>query len=231
MGRRGESAAVWAREETGRGELVLRQREGADGETVYEIILNGAFLMASTNAPSARALAHLGLEPLGKQAGKRVLVGGLGIGYTLQAVLEHPEVARVEVVEIEPLIVEWARTCFSPLNGNGLADARVEVVVADLARYLEEATGPYDAILLDVDNGPTWPVLEENAALYTRRALERLRALLAPGGILAVWASEQAPDFLSELKAGFAWADEVMVEETSEGRRVEYFIYRAGTSG
>jgi len=227
---------VLAREETERGEVVLRRREEADGEPIYEIIFNGVFLMASTNGLSARQLAFLGLEPLGRrvlrpgpgQSGLRVLVGGLGMGYTLQAVLEHPGVARVEVVEVEPLIVEWARIHFGPLNGESLADERVQVVVADLARYLEMTTGPYDAILLDVDNGPTWLVLEENAAVYGRPALERMQDLLAPGGVLAVWAAEQASDFLAELEHTFAWADEVVVEEKAEGRKTEYFIYRAG---
>jgi len=221
-------AVVLAREETERGEVVLRRREGAGGEPVYEIIFNGVFLMASTNAPSARALARLGLEPLGGREGLRVLVGGLGMGYTLQAVLEHPGVAWVEVVEVEPLVVEWAHTYFGPLNGDALADERVRVVVADLARYLNGATGPYDAVLLDVDNGPTWLVLEENAAVYGLPALERVRALLTPGGVLAVWAAEPAPDFLALLRRTFAWADEVVVEEEAGGRETEYFIYRAG---
>ncbi len=219
-----------AREETERGEIALRRREGADGQPIYEIIFNGCFLMASTNAFSARQLAYLALELLRGREGLHVLVGGLGMGYTLQAVLKHPEVARVEVVEVEPLIVEWARAYFGSLNGDALADGRAQVVVADLARYLERATGPYDGILLDVDNGPTWLVLEENAAVYSRAALERMRALLAPGGVLAVWAAERAPDFLAQLEQTFEWADEVVVREEAEGRETEYFIYRAGTA-
>jgi spermidine synthase len=220
-----EGAIVLARQETARGEIALRRREGADGQPIYEIISNGVFLMASTNGPSARQLAHLGLEPLQGRGGLRLLIGGLGMGYTLQAALEHSAVTRVEVVEVEPLIVEWAQAYFGPLNGDALADRRVQVVVDDLARYLETASGPYDAILLDVDNGPTWLVVEENAEVYGRPALELMRALLAPGGVLAVWAAEPAPDFLAELESVFGWADEEVVEE--EGRTTAYFIYRA----
>ena len=223
----GESI-VLAREETERGEFVLRRRVGADGAPVYEIIANGCFLMASTNAHSAGQLAHLGLQPLRSRAGLRVLIGGLGMGYTLRAALERPEVAHVEVVEIEPLVVEWAQSHLGLLNGGPLADERVQVIVADLAHFLEAATVPYDSILLDIDNGPTWLVVEENAAVYERPALERMRALLTPGGVLAVWAAERAPEFLTDLKRTFAWADEVGVLEETEGRRTEYFIYRAG---
>jgi len=223
------ATAVLAREETERGEIVLRRRPDADGETIFEIISNGCFLMASTNAFSARQLAHLALERLQGRGRSRVLIGGLGMGYTLQATLEHKEVARVEVVEVEPLIVEWAGAYFGSLNGDALRDVRVQVIVDDLAQFLASASGPYDAILLDIDNGPGWLVFEENAAVYGRPVLEHMRALLAPAGVLAVWAAESTPAFLSELEQVFPWADEVIVEEEAEGRRTLYAIYRAGT--
>lgn len=218
---------VLAREETGRGEVALRRRLDDAGCPIYEIIFNGVFLMASTNAHSARQLACLGLEPLRRRAGLRVLIGGLGMGYTLQAALAHPGVAQVEVVEVEPLIVQWNRQHFGPLNGEALADERVEVVVADLTAHLQATGGRYDAILLDIDNGPTWLVLEENVAVYERPALGRMRELLAPGGVLAVWAAEPAPCFAAGLVQEFGGVDELPVAEEVEGRRTEYVIYRA----
>jgi spermidine synthase len=222
---------VLAREETERGELVLRRRDMPDSDAIYEIIFNGVFLMASTNAPSARQLAFQGLNPLAGKRGMSVLVGGLGMGCTLQAVLEHASVEQVRVVELEPLIVEWARTHFGPLNSQALDDQRTEVVVADLARYLETAEGRYDAILLDVDNGPAWLVFEQNAAVYCGPALERMRDMLNPGGVLAVWAAECTPSFLEDLERTFAWADEVVVQEMDErGRPVDYYIYRGGAA-
>jgi spermidine synthase len=220
-----------AREETERGEVALRRRQVNDGPPVYEIISNGVFLMASSNAFSARELTRLGLQLLEGRGNLRVLVGGLGIGYTLQAALENPEVARVEVVEVEPLIVGWARAYFGPLNGDALEDPRVDVVVDDLAHYLQTTSGSYDALLLDIDNGPTWLVVEENAAVYDRPALERMRSLLGPGGVLGVWAAESSSDFLTDLKRVFDWADEVVVMEVVEGKETEYFIYRAGIAG
>ena len=236
----GQWAEGLARQETERGEVVLRRRAGEDGQPVYEIISNGCFLMASTNAHSARQLAHLGLQPLRErsvrnaarsQGGWRVLIGGLGMGYTLQAALEHSPLARVEVVEVEPLIVEWARAFFGPLNGGALEDGRVRVIVGDLACYLETAGGPYDAILLDIDNGPGWLVFEENEVVYTRPALAHMRDLLTPGGVLAVWAAEACPAFLTALAETFDWADERVVVEEVAGRRVDYFIYRGGRGG
>jgi len=218
---------VLDRQETERGEIVLRRREGADGRPLYEIISNGCFLMASTNAHSAAALARLGLEGLGERTGLRLLIAGLGIGYTLQAALELPNVAQVEVVEIEPLIVRWAGEYFAPVNGNALADPRVRLTVDDLLHYLSMTSGPYDAILLDIDNGPRWLVFEENAPVYDLPALQRMRDLLAPGGVLAVWAAERSPHFLATLRHLFPWANEQRVVEEVEGRLTEYFIYRA----
>ena len=218
---------VLAREETPRGEVALRRRQDANGQPIYEIISNGVFLMASTNEPSARQLAHLALEPLAGREELQVLIGGLGMGFTLQAALEHPGVTRVQVVEVEPLIVAWAQTHFGPLNGDALSDGRVHVAVEDLAHHIATVTNPYDAILLDVDNGPTWLVFDDNAAVYERPALEQMRTLLTPGGVLAVWAAERAPDFLAELARVFHWADEVAVEEQAEGRTTEYLVYRA----
>ena len=222
-------AVVLERVETERGELVLRRRETDRGDSVFEIISNGVFLMASTNTYSARQLSFLALDRVLDQEGLRVLIGGLGIGYTLQAALEQSRVAQVEVVEVEQHIVEWAGAYFGPLNGEALLDSRVKVIVANLATYLFKATGTYNAILLDIDNGPTWLVFEENEQVYGRPALERIRSLLAPGGALGVWAAEPAPDFYRDLKRTFSWADKVEVFEQDErGRDVEYVIYLAG---
>jgi spermidine synthase len=143
-------------------------------------------------------------------------------------VLDHPQVTRVQVVEIEPAIVRWVRTVLAPLNGDPLADRRVSLTTGDLACYLQSATGPYDAVLLDVDNGPGWLVYEQNAALYERPMLAQVRSLLRPEGVLAVWSAQPAPQFVEQLRALFARTDEVTVTEQDEqGRETAYFIYRA----
>ena len=226
-----EAAVTLEQAETERGELVLRRRRGPSNEAIYEIISNGCFLMASTNAFSAEQLALLTLRPLEGRSSLQVLIGGLGIGYTLRAALTHPDVAQVTVVEVEPLVVDWARTHLAHLNRNALGDARVTVRVGDLAHHLATAEDRYDAILLDVDNGPGWLVFEENAALYAAPTLRRIRQLLTAGGVLGVWAAEPAFGFIGKLEAIFDWADEVEVQEIDEGGEARaYFICRAGTS-
>src|SRR4051794_33701293 len=139
--------------QTPRGELVLR-RQG----DVLELISNGTFLMDTSSGASERALAALGLD--GQPPGARVLIGGLGVGFTLAAALEF-DVAEVVVVEIEPDVVEWNRQWWPPGRA-ALDDRRVRVVVDDLARFLATTAHTYDAVLLDVDNGPDWTVTDEN---------------------------------------------------------------------
>lgn len=181
------------------GELVLSRRDGE-----YSIRVGGVELMNSRDHGSEdelgrRAVAHL------TAARPRVLIGGLGMGFTLRAALDAlPAGAKVEVVELVPAIVRWNRGELAPLAGAPLSDPRVTVIEADVARVIRDATAPYDAIVLDVDNGPD-AVFEGNAALYKRRGLAAAHAALAPGGWLAVWSSFKSSTFTTWLKeAGFA---------------------------
>jgi spermidine synthase len=171
---------VLARCLTATGDWQLQRREGH-----YEIICNGVFLMASYNGESERRLAHEALMAV-RGSALRVLAGGLGIGYTVQAVLEDPRVARCDVVEVEPLVVAWHREHFAPLCGRPLLDPRAHLILGDL-HDVPLPPGTYDAILLDTDNGPGWLARPENARLYRLEGLRRLRTALTPGGRLAVW--------------------------------------------
>lgn len=171
---------VLARCLTATGDWQLQRREGH-----YEIICNGVFLMASYNGETERRLAHEALMAV-RGSALRVLVGGLGIGYTVQAVLEDPRVVRCAVVEVEPLVVEWHRRYFASLCGRPLDDPRACLIVADLYEA-PLAAGAYDAILLDTDNGPRWLSREVNARLYRGAGWSRLVGALAPGGVLALW--------------------------------------------
>ncbi|HET6948056.1 MAG TPA: spermine/spermidine synthase [bacterium] len=174
---------VLARCLTATGDMQLQRRAGH-----YEIICNGVFLMASYNGQSERLLARETLAAV-QGAELRVLVGGLGIGYTVQAVLEDRRVVGCDVVEIEPLIVDWHRRHFAPLCGRPLDDPRAQLIEGDLYDLpLPPAT--YDAILLDTDNGPDWLSRLENARLYRAESRARFLAALTMRGRLAVWTPE-----------------------------------------
>ncbi|GAB3153433.1 spermidine synthase [Amycolatopsis stemonae] len=184
------------------GELVLRR----DGEA-FEVIENGVFLMDTRNGESERLLVTGALSP-----GASVLIGGLGVGFSLRAALDAGA-ASVVVVEREPAVIAWNRS--GPLrtvHGDALADPRVTVVEADLVSWLAGTSARFDALCLDIDNGPEWTVTEDNTALYSDAGLARLREVLNPGGVLAVWSAATAPAFAARLREHFADVREVPVE-------------------
>ncbi len=213
------------RESTPHGELQLQRR----GDRVFEIIYNGVFLMASYNEPSARALAELALALLpATRANLRILVGGLGMGYTLASTLDDPRVDRVDVVEIERLVIDWNRQYLSVLAGAPLEEPRTHLYETDLVTFLSDTHEAYDALLLDVDNGPGWLAIDSNHRLYGWAGLECLKARLAAGGVLGIWSADTSPDFLKRLTTVFGHASaERVIDHTPEGREIEATIYLA----
>jgi spermidine synthase len=173
------------------GELVLRR----DGNH-HEIIANGTFLMDTRGGESERLLVRAAADRM--PAGGSLLVGGLGVGFSLRAALDHPRVGSVVVVEREPAVIGWNRGELRGHHGDALIDPRVRCVTADLLTWLPGA-GRFGAICLDIDNGPEWTVDDGNAALYGESGLELLAAALAPGGVLAVWSASAAPAFAAAL--------------------------------
>jgi spermidine synthase len=186
------------------GELVLRR---VDDD--FEVIANGVFLMDTRNGESERLLVSVAADMVPGTA--RMLIGGLGVGYSLRAALDHPGVGEIVVVEREAAVIEWNRT--GPLravHGGALADERVTVVEADLVKWMAETEERFDAVCLDIDNGPQWTVTEGNAQLYGHSGLDTLAERLRPGGVLAVWSAEASSAFTRRLKARF---NEVQVLE------------------
>lgn len=182
------------RRDTPRGELVLRH----DPDTGrYEIISNGTFLMDTSDGRSERLLVTAALDAA--PAPYRVLIGGLGVGFSLNQAVCDPRPTAVTVLEREQAVLDWQQEHLAPFSGHALDDPRVRVVVADLVAWAGAATGTYDAICLDIDNGPEWTVVDDNAGLYTVDGLTTLRRLLAPGGVLAVWSAAAAPAFADRL--------------------------------
>ncbi len=185
---------------TPEGLLELRQR--AEGEIVLSI--GGRVLMNSVSQRSEQALATLGCARIGARG--RVLVGGLGMGLTLRAALDVlPASAAVTVVELDPTIVGWCRGVLGPLTNGAVDDPRVTVVTGDVAKVIATADrGAYDAILLDLYEGPHAATQYRNDPFWGPEALLRTRAAIAPGGTLAVWGEDPDPAFpVRFTKAGF----------------------------
>jgi spermidine synthase len=178
---------------TERGEIVLRRR-GED----FEIISNGVFLMDTRNGESERLLVRAALDACGSPS--TVLIGGLGVGFSLAEAVLSASPGKIVVVEIEPAVIGWHR---DHLGASGLADPRVRVVRADLLAHLAERADEYDVICLDIDNGPEWTVTDDNRALYGDCGLALLRSRLRPGGVLAVWSAAESVAFVARLAAGF----------------------------
>lgn len=177
------------------GDLILFSRETPDGPR-YEITIGGHFVMAASDGPTERRLAAAGLELLDKGADISVLVGGLGLGLTLAETLGDRRVGKVVVAEIEQAVVRWNRTYLSQFNARALFDERVTVSVGDVLEIIERHRRAFDAVLMDVDNGPSFLILERNEPLYTRRGMKKIRRSLTRGGVLAVWSNQ--PDALLE---------------------------------
>ena len=219
---------VIARHNTIDGEIQLQQRPLPDGSLAFEIISNGTFLMASYNQVSERALARHALQSISAEPNSElpVLVGGLGMGFTLQETLAN-QATSVDVVEMSPYVIAWNRTHFASLNDNVLADPRIKLIQDDLYAIFSLAPpNSYACILLDVDNGPSWLAHENNARLYTPDTLKQWSILLKSGGTFAVWSAQPEPEFLKQMKAVFCWADEVIIEAPDyKNESAEYFIY------
>ena len=215
-----------ARAESERGELVLRERHENGAPTVLELRANGVFVMDSQETSTEQALADAALELV--EEPRDVLVGGLGLGYTMHRVLEDRRVARCSVVEIEPELVEWMRNGTVPHGPAMLADERANPVVADISTAIEEvADASYDLVLLDVDNGPDQLVHEHNADLYRQPFLSQLRRILRPGGAVAVWSAEPSAALETALERVFGNAETIGCDVTLQERDEKYWLHVA----
>jgi spermidine synthase len=196
-----------------------------DGD--FFILLNGRQLMSSRANESEIELARVACRTLEGKPGPRILVGGLGMGFTLKTVLElvGPD-AVVETVELIPEVVAWNREHLRSLNGTALDDERVRILVEDVFTVLQRAPGkPYDVILMDVDNGPVAFVLERNRRLYRDRGVELMVNALTPNGCVAVWSAEKDRSFADRLyKAGLK-VDVIGAKAHANARRNSHIIF------
>jgi spermidine synthase len=184
------------------GEVALRRR-GAH----FEIIANGTFLMDTSDGRSERMLISAALDALDSPRGAHVLIGGLGVGFSLAEASQDRRPGRITVVEREAAIIEWhteGDAPLAPFAGTGHADPRTEIVHADLLEHLRATELRYDALCLDIDNGPDWTVTESNDSLYGEAGLDLLDRTLSDEGVLAVWSAAHSREFETRLRARFA---------------------------
>ncbi|MBP2460370.1 MULTISPECIES: hypothetical protein [unclassified Rhizobium] len=195
------------------GELRLKQR----GQE-FSIMLGTNELMNSRLSGSEEALATLAHDKIGNRAKPSMLIGGLGMGFTLRAALSVlPEDAQVTVAELVPAVVDWARGPMAPVFKGCLDDPRVTIFKGDVSELIRQSTGAFDAILLDVDNGPDGLTRASNDRLYNMAGLYAARSALRPGGVLAVWSSGPDAGFTRRLKEVGFQAD--VVNTRANGKR------------
>jgi spermidine synthase len=194
-----------------------------DDEWIVRV--NGRTLMSSLMHDSEEALAEHALERVNDP--RTVLVGGLGLGFTLRAVLDRvADDAQVTVAELVPELVTWNRTHLAELHQDALDDRRCEVVVGDVIGVIKRSHGTFDVILLDVDNGPIALSHAQNQRLYSERGLRVCHAALRPHGLLAVWSAGPSPRFERRLtSAGFEV--EVMRVAARKGSRARHVLFLA----
>lgn len=206
----------------GGGTLRLMQRGGE-----FSIRLGRDELMNSRRGGSEAALATLACERLRDRARARLLIGGLGMGFTLRAALAAlGDDAAVTVAELVPCVVAWARGPMAEVFGTCLDDPRVRIRETDVARLIGSAEAAHDAILLDVDNGPEGLTRKANDDIYSAAGLSAARAALRPGGLLAVWSSGPNRGFTRRLKQTGFGVEEVKVRAHA-GRGARHVIWFA----
>ncbi|ANI78337.1 spermidine synthase [Sphingobium sp. EP60837] len=206
------------------GQELKLYRRGAD----HMIVLDRNELMSSRMSGSEKALAVMTLERLKGRKDPHLLIGGYGMGFTLRAALaELGQGGRVTLVELVPKIIAWARGPMAELAAGCLDDPRVRLIEGDVAAEIASARGSYDAILLDVDNGPDGLTAPANDRLYSAGGLAIAKAALKPGGILAIWSAAPDAAFTRRLRdAGFL-VDEVAVKARDNGKGPRHVIWFA----
>lgn len=208
-------AEILGRAETPDGEILLRRRGSVD-----ELIVNGVFAMDSVEASSELALADAAGDPPG-----RVLVGGLGLGFTAVRLLERG--AQVDVVERAGPLLEWAHAGLTEQLGRVATDPRANLHHSDIVRFVNAATDTWDAIVLDVDNGPSFLIHTDNAAVYTEGFLRTCLTRLTPGGHLLVWCETASPPLEIALRRVSTSVETIDIPVAREGREFTYTLYRA----
>jgi spermidine synthase len=193
---------------------------------VYDVYIDAELLMSSVSPLSERQLATLAIAAHRGEGPLRVLVGGLGLGYTAQAALESPRAATVRVVDRMDFVIQWIRDGLLPLSEQLNADERLELVQSDVyADLLAPASRSWDLILMDVDHSPEMPLDPASLPFYTPEGQTRVREHLAPGGVLAVWSAHDNDRFAAVLSEVYdeAWREEIAWSVEHDGEETQDF--------
>ena len=197
-----ETAELLDRREGPSGEIALRRRGDC-----FEIIANGCFLMDSSDGRSERLMVGAALDMLEHPQGANLLIGGLGMGFSLAEACADPRPGRICVVEREQAVIDWHTRGFAPLRrfaGRGHSDPRARILRDDLLRHLRTTDERYDVMCLDIDNGPDWTVTDDNRGVYEPDGLAAIEGALTDRAVLSVWSATRAPDFVQRLISKFA---------------------------
>lgn len=211
---------VIERVRTPRGGIQLQQRGNH-----YEVISNGTFLMSTYNGESERLLVSAALENTVDP--KNILIGGLGVGFSLAEALRHEQVTSVTVIEFEETMIKWNQTHLAAFSNHALTDSRTQIIQADFLDWIYTRADRFDVICLDIDNGPDWTVTDANTDLYQVNTLHVLAGLLSSNGVLAFWSAASSQSFVEKLKKSFKEVKEIPVPQ--EKGEADY-IYLAKTA-
>ncbi|MGL3607170.1 hypothetical protein ACSV9I_11700 [Rhizobium sp. G187] len=207
----------------GGGELRLKSRG-----TEFSIMLGTNELMNSRLSGSEEALATLAFERISTHKRPHILIGGLGMGFTLRAALAIlPADGRITIAELVPAVVDWARGPMAEIHKGSLDDPRVTVHVGDVGALIATSKGQFDAILLDVDNGPDGLTREENDSLYSHDGIRKSKTALTRGGILGIWSSGPDPRFTRRLRDCGLTTEEIPTRAGKTGRGMKHMIWMA----
>lgn len=214
--------SVVASQTSGNSELVL-WTDVVDGVRAYEMLINGVFIMASYNRLSSELLVR---HPITSMAAEtKILVGGLGMGYTVREACSYQKVRRVDVVELEPVVIDWNKTWFKELNSSCLEDERVRVIQDDFFNYVKTCPVKYDLICMDIDNGPMLLVNEFNSRVYRAQFFRQIKKILNPQGVFAIWSCNYDADLLQETRQVFAICRVEEAIENHADSEISYFLY------
>jgi spermidine synthase len=218
-----------------------RVEDGATIELVqrgdaFDVLIDGRRVMRSDARRAEKQLVELALAPLGQRDDITVVLAGLGMGFTLRALLDAPGVQRVDVIESSPAVLEWEARHFAGLNGDALKDPRVRLHTGDLAAFLKGVrTRSVDlpvgdgwlALVLDMDEGPTQVSRAGNDQFYGDEGMERLETALRPGGVLALWSAAREPELLQRMHARMKNVAEIVVPvDLDDGKSNLDYVYR-----